>query len=1044
MAFLNRALASLPVLLLIWARAIGIVPGPGVEVQVDVPYGPSWEKQAIEKQLESLLAVTDSVDERVDAGSYLKTKMSIGRILLILSRTREAKAIFAEVVGRARTANLADIRISAECESLLIELNQGSISFNDEKQFLALRKSAKNDLVSNRTKAFVAFTVAEYFYYKNEIGEALRYYEASLELSLSEIDKSAEARYRLYLGYAYLAADRYDDGVTQFGYSLEISSRNGDLRGKAFALIAFGFAHTQVDNKHKALEVYKAAQSIFPEGIDFVEYARLYNGLAKVYADYGNTAWALVHRKVAFGAFQKADHLLGQAMTLPILGSLSFKAERFDDAAQYYTEALALNERTKNEYGAACVRTELGTYYSRLGDFERAELNYEKALRYFRVSGENYLAALTQTRLANIRIRQGRLKDARELVTIALKTNREVRNRFAEAVNLLQVAELEVKEQRLESAYEYILESISLSEMLSADVDNRVLRESFGAEAYERYSLLAGILMSQFERTGERAYMFKALQASERLRSRSMIDALTVSIAAYGAEIDVDLRKKEIELLGSLNKETDSLSLLLRQNADAERVASSEKTIVEQNRALDEVKAELIRSSPVYAQARYPESFDAREVFPNNVDDTTAIVEFLLAEPHSYLWIATSSGIDSFVLPSRNVLEAHVDSVSLSLAPNEGASGESMEDHLLQNALLELQYKNHAKALSRDLFGQASEKLKGKRLIIVADGRLQYLPIGALPWPGDESNEPILVTNEVVYAPSASVLQLIRSQERKEKPKKDLLVFADPVFSKDDTRLTGLDVEAGRFDSFLGMLRSGRSLDQLARLQESDAEAKAITRTVGGFATDVRTGFAANRENVLNADLGDYKMLHFATHGLIEENRPELSGIVLSLYDEMGKQNDGGFIRLQDVYGMNLKSDLVVLSACDTGIGKEVRGEGLLSLTNAFLQAGSKTVVSSLWKVDDAATRVLMTELYRGMADDGLTVSAALRQAQLKLYNDPRYKSPFYWAAFTVNGDYDRVPQISSRFRRYVPYAAVCMTLLFLIYLWRVARSLRT
>lgn len=176
----------------------------------------------------------------------------------------------------------------------------------------------------------------------------------------------------------------------------------------------------------------------------------------------------------------------------------------------------------------------------------------------------------------------------------------------------------------------------------------------------------------------------------------------------------------------------------------------------------------------------------------------------------------------------------------------------------------------------------------------------------------------------------------------------------------------------------------------------------------------IKSGFSANRDNALNSDLGEYKVLHFATHGINYEARPELSGIVLSLFTSNGTRQDGGFIRIQDVYGMDLNADLVVLSACDTGIGKEVKGEGVMSLNNAFLQAGAKTVVSSLWKVDDTATKILMTEFYRGLSYDGLTPSAALRNAQIKMYRDPMFQSPFFWASFTTQGDFKSTPYLTN------------------------------
>lgn len=197
-------------------------------------------------------------------------------------------------------------------------------------------------------------------------------------------------------------------------------------------------------------------------------------------------------------------------------------------------------------------------------------------------------------------------------------------------------------------------------------------------------------------------------------------------------------------------------------------------------------------------------------------------------------------------------------------------------------------------------------------------------------------------------------------------------------------------------------MRSADSIKTLRRLPESGAEAEAIRRIVPN--SIIISAFEANRDRVLNTDLKNYKIIHFATHGVLDEKHPDLSGIVMSRYDEDGKQNEA-FIRAQDIYGLNVNADLIVLSACNSGTGKEVRGEGVVGLSSAFLSAGARSVVSSLWKVDDKATEKMMREFYSAMAGGDMTVSQALRAAQLKMIQDPQYNSPFYWAAFTVHGD---------------------------------------
>jgi CHAT domain-containing protein len=167
----------------------------------------------------------------------------------------------------------------------------------------------------------------------------------------------------------------------------------------------------------------------------------------------------------------------------------------------------------------------------------------------------------------------------------------------------------------------------------------------------------------------------------------------------------------------------------------------------------------------------------------------------------------------------------------------------------------------------------------------------------------------------------------------------------------------------------------------------------------------VVTGFEANRETVINSDLSRYQIVHFATHGLINDEHPELSGILLSSVNKSGEQ-EKGFFQLHDIYNLNLSAKLVVLSACSTGLGKDVKGEGLIGLTRGFMYAGSKGVVASLWKVDDRATAELMGYFYEAMLKDNLPPAAALRMAKEKLRRQKQWREPYFWAAFVLQGEY--------------------------------------
>jgi CHAT domain-containing protein len=310
---------------------------------------------------------------------------------------------------------------------------------------------------------------------------------------------------------------------------------------------------------------------------------------------------------------------------------------------------------------------------------------------------------------------------------------------------------------------------------------------------------------------------------------------------------------------------------------------------------------------------------------------------------------------------------------------------------------------------------------------------LQYIPFAALPAPSPENGEglnsgaepqTLLVEHEIVNLPSASTLATLRRETAGRKPaEKSLAVLADPVFKGDDTRVrrdvgkAGAKGKAKSADSdktdiaFLQMTRSGRELGVIdseggfGRLLSTRREAAAISALVPERERMRAMDFEASRTTALRPELGEYRIVHFATHGLLNNVHPELSGIVLSLVDEEGRPQDG-FLRLQDIYNLKLSAELVVLSACQTGLGKEIKGEGLVGLARGFMYSGAPRVVASLWKVDDLATAELMKLFYQRMLKDGMPAGAALRSAQLELSRQKRWASPYYWAGFILQGEW--------------------------------------
>ncbi|NES07294.1 MAG: CHAT domain-containing protein, partial [Okeania sp. SIO2F4] len=277
---------------------------------------------------------------------------------------------------------------------------------------------------------------------------------------------------------------------------------------------------------------------------------------------------------------------------------------------------------------------------------------------------------------------------------------------------------------------------------------------------------------------------------------------------------------------------------------------------------------------------------------------------------------------------------------------------------------------------------------------------------------GGQNYQPLIVNHEIVTLPSSSSIAILREQVKGRTPApKKVAVIADPVFADNDPRFQiASQPKKETENNNLTTMKLTRSLEYFLgssfnRLEGTRQEAEAILALVPDNLEQLSLDFNANRETAINPDLSQYQIVHLATHGLLNETQPELSGLVLSLYDETGKETPG-FLQLNDIFNLEMPAELVVLSACETGIGEEIRGEGLVSLTRGFMYAGAKRVVVSLWSVADNSTAQLMEKYYQKILETGKNPVEAMRETQLEMLSSENWNSPYYWAPFVVQGEW--------------------------------------
>ncbi len=388
------------------------------------------------------------------------------------------------------------------------------------------------------------------------------------------------------------------------------------------------------------------------------------------------------------------------------------------------------------------------------------------------------------------------------------------------------------------------------------------------------------------------------------------------------------------------------------------------------------------KQSQKNSDSRYIELAQAvqiQQIQKQILDDNTLLLEYSLGEERSYLWVVSKTGVSSYQLPKRSEIEP--------LARKFYESVISRSSYFSD--------RQSSQQLSQILIGQVASQLGQKRLLIIADGILQYTPFSALPNPNSRSDapEPLLVNHEIVGLPSASTLVITRRNQNI-KPTKTLALFADPVFSRNDKRLNS-------------RLTNSNDEELYQQLDGTRQEANEILPLFPDSQKSAKFDFAANRQAAISPEISQYRFVHFASHGILDSQQPERSGMILSIVNEAGEVQRS-LLSTSDVFNLKLSADLVVLSGCRTGLGTVVKGEGLVGLTGGLMYAGSKSVVSSLWDVSDHGTALLMSKFYSAILKKGLKPSAALRQAQLEMWQDPQsqWKAPYYWSAFVLQGEW--------------------------------------
>jgi CHAT domain-containing protein/Tfp pilus assembly protein PilF len=925
------------------------------------------------KELETLLALVNQHlapnDWRIkavalnDLGSQYRQTGQIERAVVLLQEAYELFLSHGDRRGQASSLNnLAIIHGITGNYSLARELVEKA---------LALRY-AENDRAgaANVLNSLVAIS--------NDLGEpdkALEYLERARkewqtpgELSPDDQGRLANLLNSLAavsdkLGQWEKARDYYDQALAMFSEGDPNRAATLDNKGELYA--SFG-------DLKKARECYDQALSIMPAEKFNVDIK------AGILVHLGQLFYLQGDLTNAVAAFEQARELKLRprrlADVLTNLGIVLVAQKKPQDAMLAYNKALDIQLSQKDKRGEALTLQKRSETYNLLKQHQQATDDLKRALVLWDL-----------------------LKDPR-----------------GRAATLNTLAQVEQDRGNIKDALDYSDEAISVVESQRTTLSSRELRASYFATQENYYELNIDLNM-QLSKSGGDEPVVRAFATAEKARARVLLETLTESGVD---QLDTSQTSQPglatlIEQLAAVRKKlaakAQARTKFLSGNPNPAQLAALEKEIQTISEKYDSLETQIRSQHRKFATLTRPQPATLKDS-QQQLDDDTLLLEYALGNKRSYAWVVSQNSIKSFELAPREQIEKVVWQLRETLTEDRK---DKNENPLQAQSRMQQQYSNASSELSKLIIAPVASVLSAKRLVIIPDGALQLIPFASLPVAGPESS--LITDHEIIYFPSASILTLQRRELANRKPAAHAVaVLANPVFQPDDERVTEARKKKSEQDALAQSTNQRRDIksalrdvgvDQLTRLPYSNQEAAAIMNVAPKGEVLSKLGFEATRAAALSPELSKYKIIHFATHGILDLQHPELSAIVLSLVDKNGAPQDG-YLFLHDIYNLNLPAELVVLSACQTGIGKQVKGEGLIALTRGFMYAGAARLVASLWKVDDAGTAALMKEFYKEMFVNSKKPAAALQAAQIYMRGTRRWNSPVYWAGFFIQGEW--------------------------------------
>ncbi|MBN2541750.1 tetratricopeptide repeat protein, partial [bacterium] len=787
--------------------------------------------------------------------------------------------------------------------------------------------------------------------------KALEYFLKSIKINEEIGDRAGLKTDIGNLGIVYNRLGEYDKALSSYEKGLKMDREFGDKKGEAINLGNIGIFYQGLGDLDRALSYYERGLRIVKEIEDRTSEAWFNSNMAGMYRQLKNYPRALEQYEFALDIYMQSGEISSEATTLGNIGIVYMDKENYEKALMYYEQALEINRNIGSRKSEAVNLHNIGTANFRTGNYEKA-LEYTRAgLQIHKDIGEGEWVRKSYEQIGNIYTRMGELDSSRIAYQRAIDSGESLREKLISSRQ---------KTDYFRRAVTVYQSAIDLDYMLYVD-------------------------------SGDPSYIEEAYTYSEAYRSRAFLDQLAEAKAGLRQGLPEEISQQERTLMSRIGWLSDKITELesMQGEVDTIELSDYQEQLGSEEEALERLHSRIMMESPRYADLQYPEPVSIETVQENIPDDETALLEYTLIDSASYLWCITKNNYYVYRIKGRYEIGEAILELRSEITLPGSFSPEFVE-------------------LSRKLYDwlikPCEDVIRGvDDLIIIQDGILGYLPfelllyrdadIESLTESGFYAKIPYLVKRfKIQYSPSATVLIQIR-----EHPKdalfdsvmvmKDFLAFGNPRYvpTDDQTAFEG----SSTVNDIAG---AGLAIPEVFEpLPSTEIELMKIASLFqkGDYMLFLSTQ-ASEANAKTRALVTNYRYVHFACHGVFDENNPQLSGLILSLYPADTLEN--GRLQMYEIFNMDLHADLVTLSACETGLGKIVMGEGIMGITRAFMYAGTPSVLVSLWSIADESTAEFMYQFYHNLVNENMNKAGALREAKLEMIKSERYSHPFYWA----------------------------------------------